>query len=288
MAAAQRIRVTVESGVGRPAVAADRTRLTQILMNFGSNAIKYNRPAGTVTFTVSSPRSEAVRLTVRDTGMGIPVDKQDKLFQPFQRAGQEAGPIEGTGIGLVVSKRLAQMMGGSVGFRSNPGEGSEFWLELPLQESGVRASASNILRNAEVSRNVGPTRRLVLSIEDNPANITFMHELITTFDDVDLLTAFSAETGVEIARARRPDVIIMDINLPGMSGLDALLALRGAPETRGIPVIALTAAATERDVRRGLAAGFDGYLTKPVKVEQFLSVLRALLDAADQDANAAL
>ncbi len=123
-----------------PMVLADRTRFAQILMNFGSNAIKYNRPSGTVTFGVSLPSNGLVRVTVRDTGIGIPADKQDKLFQPFQRAGQETGPIEGTGIGLVITKRLAQLMHGDVGFRSVAGEGSEFWVDVPIHEAGGRAS----------------------------------------------------------------------------------------------------------------------------------------------------
>jgi PAS domain S-box-containing protein len=123
-----------------PLVSADRTRFSQILMNFGSNAIKYNRPSGSVTFTVSTPRADTARVTVSDTGMGIPAEKQPKLFQPFQRAGQETGPIEGTGIGLVIAKRLAELMHGAVGFRSVPGEGSQFWVEVPVHQSQARSS----------------------------------------------------------------------------------------------------------------------------------------------------
>ncbi len=278
IAAAQGIRVEVDAlSAERPTVSADRTRLAQILMNFGSNAIKYNRPSGTVTFVVSAPRPEVVRLTVQDTGMGIPVEKQDKLFQPFQRAGQETGPIEGTGIGLVVSKRLAELMHGDVGFRSTPGAGSEFWVDMPVHESGLRPSPLKGPRASAPARVSGERRRLVLYVEDNPANVLFMADLISTLDGIDLLTAPTAEKGVELAHARKPEVIIMDINLPGMSGLDALRALRAATETKDIPVIALTAAASPRDVERGMQAGFYRYLTKPVKVDEFLSAFEALL-----------
>ena len=258
-------------------VAADRTRFVQILMNFGSNAIKYNRPGGKVTFIVSAPGPDRVRVTIRDSGMGIPADKQDKLFQPFQRAGQETGPIEGTGIGLVITKRLALLMQGSVGFHSVSGEGSEFWVDLPVHESGARSSGEIAIRTVSPRRLVGDGRQLILYIEDNPANVAFMRDLFSTFEHIDLITATTAESGLELARERTPDVIIMDINLPGMSGLDALRVLRARPETKEIPVIALTAAASARDVKRGTQAGFDEYLTKPVQVDALVTALQTLL-----------
>jgi PAS domain S-box-containing protein len=265
-----------------PMVAADRTRFAQILMNFGSNAIKYNRPAGRVAFSVE-PIDRMVRVSVRDWGMGIPAERQDKLFQPFQRAGQETGPIEGTGIGLVISKRLAELMGGRVGFHSVIAEGSLFWLDLPAEapadvaptpvRAAPRAAARGPLATSE--------RRMVLYVEDNPANASFMRDLLGTLDEFDLLTVPTAELGVEVARERQPDIVIMDINLPGMSGLEALRMLRGFPETKEIPVIALSAAASERDKQRGVQAGFFRYLTKPVKVDELLDALEALRPAPD-------
>ena len=290
----EEVRVTLESMAVRhgvrlelgavpanlPMVAADRTRFLQILMNFGSNAIKYNRPAGEVTFTISVPEGRYVRVTVRDTGLGIPADKQDKLFQPFQRAGQENGPIEGTGIGLVITKRLAQLMNGDVGFRSVADMGSEFWADLPVHESLAQSITLAPVREERPERLAGRDgRSLVLYVEDSPANVAFMRDLIGSFENVDLLTALTAEAGIELARGRRPHVIVMDINLPGLSGLDALRTLRGDRLTKGIPIIALTAAATERDKKVGRGAGFDHYLTKPLKVDEFLSALEGLLAA---------
>ncbi|AKV00518.1 PAS family protein [Labilithrix luteola] len=260
-----------------PMISADRTRFVQILMNFGSNAIKYNRPSGQVSFTVSLPAVDRLRVSVKDTGMGIPSDKQDKLFQPFQRAGQETGPIEGTGIGLVITKRLAGLMNGDVGFESTAGQGSTFWVDIPVHTSSAGSVAPTALRQGSDGRFAAEGNRRVLYVEDNPANVVFMKDLLGSFENIELLTAPTAEVGIELARKHLPDVVIMDINLPGMSGVEALRVLRATASTSRIPVIALTAAASERDKARGTQAGFYRYLTKPVRVDELLTALEALL-----------
>jgi PAS domain S-box-containing protein len=278
MAAAQGLALEVTTAsLEVPMVAVDRTRFKQILMNLGSNAIKYNRPSGKVTFIVSRPSANRVRVTVRDTGMGIPSNKQDKLFQPFQRAGQETGPIEGTGIGLVITRRLAELMGGDVGFRSVPSEGSDFWVDIPVDVANGASSAPPPINDAVSPRFAEAGHKLVLYVEDNPANIVFMQDLLSSFDSLELVTAANAESGLEVARARHPDVILMDINLPGMSGTDALRELKADALTKDIPVIALTAAASERDRQRGEKVGFYRYITKPLKVDQLLTILEDLL-----------
>lgn len=174
-------------------------------------------------------------MTVRDTGHGIPSNKQPLLFQPFQRAWQGMGPVEGTGIGLVIAKRLAELMLGDVGCRSVAGEGSEFWVDFPAQASGAKVTRSPI-PDALATRAGRDERRLVLYVEDNPTNVAFMRDLVSDLGDFDLLTAPTAEMGIELARSRHPAIVILDINLPGMSGLDALRVLREAEETEEIIV----------------------------------------------------
>ena len=260
-----------------PMVSADRTRLVQIVMNLGANAVKYNRAFGTVRFEVSAPDAAHVRISVQDTGVGIPLDKQAAIFQPFQRAGQETGPIEGTGIGLVITKRLAALMHGDVNFESTPGVGSRFWVTLPVHLDSAPCSRALVPGLGDVGRLVRDGHRLVLYVEDNPANALFMQDLLGSFESIDLLVAPNAEAGVDIATRRRPAVVIMDINLPGMSGLDALRALKADEATRDIPVIALTAAASDRDREAGVRAGFYRYLTKPVQVDELIRALEALI-----------
>ncbi|MGE5184399.1 MAG: PAS domain S-box protein [Acidobacteriota bacterium] len=261
-----------------PRVLADRTRLAQILMNFGSNAIKYGKVGGHVWFTIAA-RDGHVRIVVKDDGIGIPEDKHDKVFEPFQRAGQETGPIEGTGIGLTITRRLAEMMRGRVGFSSEVGKGSEFWLDIPQQ---ARASAElPAQRSAPIASPLatGSTRHKVVYVEDNPSNIAFMQDLMEELPSVELITAPTAEIGLEVIRAHKPDVVIMDINLPGMSGFEAVQKLREWPETKSIPVIGLSAAALLKDTKRAKEAGFHRYLTKPVKVDELTRVLEELLEA---------
>lgn len=278
MAARAGIAIEIDEWTGEPQVLADRTRLAQILMNYGSNAIKYGKSGGRVTFAVSVADLARVRIAVSDDGIGIPIDKQAKLFEPFQRAGQEAGPIEGTGIGLAIAKRLAEMMRSRIGFTSEVGRGSEFWVEIPVHRTTAAAMPTEVPKS-ESSLASGPARHRIVYVEDNPSNIAFMRELIGELASVELLTAPTAEIGLELVRAHRPGAVILDINLPGMSGLDALRLLREWPETREIPVIGLSAAALRSDAKRAHDAGFYRYLTKPVKVDDLTQVLEEIFSA---------
>ena len=266
-----------------PPVIADRTRFAQILINYGSNSIKYGKAGGRATLAASRLADGFVRVGVTDDGIGIPLDKQDKIFQPFQRAGQETGPIQGTGIGLAITKRLAELMHGRVGFRSTPGAGSDFWIDLPphqIDQKTKDPSESGSLPAASLLAEAEGARFVAVYIEDNPSNIAFMKEVMEEFERVELLTVPNAEVGIELVRARRPHVVIMDINLPGMSGYEATRKLREWPETKDIPVIALTAAAMMGDRKRFEDAGFYRYLTKPVRLAELLGALEAVLESS--------
>jgi PAS domain S-box-containing protein len=278
MAARTQCTIVIAPADDLPEVMADRTRFKQVLMNFGSNAIKYGRKQGTVTFRPQCGE-DFVRVTVHDDGMGIPVDKQDKIFSPFQRAGQEAGPIEGTGIGLTISKRLAELMRGTVGFRSVENQGSEFWIDLPVHHALADAAALAPRTEAgglsAIAGTEGPRHRVVY-IEDNPSNIAFMQDLLSDYR-IDLDLAPTAEIGLELVRTLRPAVVIMDVNLPGMSGIAAAKLLREWEETRHIPVIGLSAAAMIDDTARVRSAGFYRYLTKPVQLDELTQTLEEIL-----------
>jgi CheY-like chemotaxis protein/HPt (histidine-containing phosphotransfer) domain-containing protein len=257
--------------------------LKQILINLLSNAIKYNAARGTVVvdYTVSDP--DRVRISIKDTGVGLPPEKLALLFQPFNRLGREAGGEEGTGIGLVVTKRLVELMGGAIGVDSTVGTGSVFWIELAsavapqfVDEGGEAV--------AEPPQHVPPgaRRRTLLCVEDNPANLKLVEELIARRPELRLVTAVNGTLGIERARADRPEMILMDVNLPDISGIEAMKFLREDPRTAHIPIVALSANAMPRDIEKGLEAGFFRYLTKPIKVKEFMDTLRMALEFADQ------
>src|SRR5579863_10910 len=262
-------------------VNADRTRVKQVLINLLFNAIKYNRPGGAVTVECSLRPPDAIRLSVRDTGAGMTPGQVAQLFQPFNRLGKEASAEEGTGIGLVVTKRLVELMGGAIGVDSVVGVGSVFWIELNMTVAPQLA-----MPEAEAAAPVpakappGAPLRTLLYVEDNPANLELVEQLITRRPDLRLLSAADGSLGIEYARAYQPEVILMDINLPGISGIAAMKILRADPSTAHIPIIALSANAVPRDIERALEAGFFNYLTKPIKVDRFMETLDVALKFA--------
>jgi PAS domain S-box-containing protein len=265
-------------------VKADRTRVKQVFINLLSNAIKYNKPGGTVAVVYDASIPGRIRICVEDTGEGLAQDKLDQLFQPFNRLGQEHKGQEGTGIGLVTTKRLVEMMGGVIGVASTVGKGSVFWVELNLTaERQHVASAMVSLTAAQMHGQADTQLRTLLYVEDNPANLMLIEDLISRRSDIRLLSARDGNRGIEIALASVPDVILMDINLPGISGIKALRMLCDNPITAHIPVIALSANAMPRDIEKGLEAGFYRYLTKPINVVEFMNTLdMALKFAATQ------
>lgn len=264
-------------------VDADRTRLKQVFINLLSNAIKYNGANGTVIVDCEMRTPDRVRVSVKDTGAGLPPHMLMQLFQPFNRLGRERSNEEGTGIGLVMSKRLVELMGGSIGVESTVGLGSVFWFELNL------AAAPKLLIDPDEPAEIAASRvqpgaplRTLLYIEDNPANLMLVEQLVARRPDMRLLGARDGNLGIQMARASRPDVILMDINLPGISGIEALKILREDPVTAHIPVIALSANAMPRDIQKGVLAGFFLYLTKPIKVTEFMHTLDLALEFAQQ------
>jgi len=265
-------------------VSADRLRVKQVLINLLFNAIKYNRPHGTVQVEItpatpiSSTANDAIRISVRDTGEGIPPELLDQLFQPFNRLGQEGGAEEGTGIGLVVTKRLVELMGGRIGANSTLGVGSEFWVELALAGATPLTFVDPGETQAVTTLASGDAPlRTLLYVEDNPANLELVEQLVARRPDLHLLSAADGNLGIEFARAYLPELILMDLNLPGLGGVEAMKILRADPATAHIPIIALSANAVPRDIEKALAAGFFNYLTKPIKVGEFMAALDAAL-----------
>jgi PAS domain S-box-containing protein len=259
-------------------VNADRTRVKQVLINLLSNAIKYNRERGTVEVECAVTSSERIRISVKDTGAGLPPEKMAQLFQPFNRLGREHSAEEGTGIGLVMSKRVVEQMKGVIGVDSTVGVGSVFWFELFLTPAPTpAASAESAIAPAARVPTGGPLRTL-LYVEDNPANLALVEQLIARRSDMRLLTAVNGTLGIEVARISRPDVILMDINLPGINGIEAMTILREDPATAHIPIVALSANAMPRDIKKGLEAGFFYYLTKPIKVNEFMDAIDVALE----------
>lgn len=266
-------------------ITADRTRLKQVFINLLFNAIKYNQPHGTVTVDTARVAGGAVRVSVTDTGVGLGAEQLSQLFQPFNRLGREGGAEEGTGMGLVVTKRLVGLMGGEVGVASALGEGSVFWVEFAATGAPQFAAAAPDHSTAVAEVPDGAMLRTVLYVEDNPANLELVGQLIARRSDLRMLSAADARLGIQYARALQPDVILMDINLPGMSGIDAMKMLRGDKVTAHIPIIALSSNAMPRDIQGAMAAGFFNYITKPIMVSQFMEALEVAL-AASRDAAA--
>jgi len=276
------------TGHDLPLLWTDSTRLTQVLLNLLSNAVKYNRMGGTVTVKSEEMPGPMLRISVIDTGNGIPAAKQGDLFKPFERLGREAGTVEGTGIGLTITRQIIDLLGGQVEYESIEGEGSTFWIDVPIsgkhgeyQKESTAGTSVNL--GAKRKKADGPGRT-ILYIEDNADNTLLMEAVIGRFADARLLSAPSAELGIALAVKERPDLILLDINLPGMNGFEALKQLQDTMETKDIVVIAITAAAMPAEVEAGMQAGFRDYVTKPLDIPKFVQIIRKHLESLKSSA----
>ncbi|MEY2547639.1 MAG: hypothetical protein QOD64_221 [Verrucomicrobiota bacterium] len=260
-------------------VLADRQRLKQVLLNLLSNAVKYTAVSGSVTVAFSDSTKGLTRISVRDNGAGIAVDKLARLFTPFDRLGAEQSTVEGTGLGLALCQRLVQAMHGSIGVNSNLGTGSTFWLELPKAESPLQGLAAQMNSTASERATEEESRR-ILYIEDNFSNVTLVEQMLAERPALELMTAMQGRVGLELARQHSPDLILLDLHLPDMPGWQVLAQLKADHLTRTIPVVVISADATVPQVKRLLSAGARAYLTKPLDIGEFFRVLDEALTPA--------
>jgi PAS domain S-box-containing protein len=275
-------------GFGDAHVLADRQRFRQVLLNLLSNAVKYNADGGQVVLDfVPSPNAEGgrMRLRVADTGPGIAADKQARLFTPFDRLGAEYGKVAGTGLGLALCKRLVETMGGAIGLeeKSDPvlGRGAVFWVELPFAANPLPLGGVDLLDVDDGSPGWGrlelDSGKTLLYIEDNLSNLTLVEHLLTRFPEVRLLSAMQGSLGLDLARKHLPDLILLDVHLPDLPGWEVLARLQAEEATRDIPVVVISADATQRQIDRLTQAGARKYLTKPLDVQRFFQTVREFL-----------
>lgn len=263
-------------------VMVDPVRLRQVFLNLIGNAVKYNCDEGKVVVTCSLLGDNYFRVSIEDTGRGIPKAKQGEMFQPFNRLGAERGNIEGSGVGLVITKQLLGHMGGRIGFTSEEGIGSHFWVDLPIaHDMALMAPCEpneqvESIKEERFELNVTQAKS-ILYIEDNESNQRVLSRLMSRHPLMTLGLADDALRGLYLARTNRPDLILMDINLPGMDGYEALEVLKSDPRTEGIPVVALSANAMAKDIEKGRSAGFSFYLTKPLDLQRLIEAINTLL-----------
>jgi CheY-like chemotaxis protein len=260
-------------------VRADHTRLKQVVLNLVSNGIKYNRKNGSVAIEARRV-DDWCEIAIVDTGVGLTTEQIDRIFEPFSRVSAHRDEIEGTGIGLTITRKLVALMGGAIGVESQPGAGSRFWVRIPLfQGLPGRASAPASAQSASPGRPAGGHQQTVLYVEDNPANLALVEYVLRQRrPHLRLLSAHTGELGISLAETQHPDLVILDISLPGMDGYQVLEVLRNTTATRDTPIFALSANAMQRDIEKGLQAGFDDYLTKPIDVTRLLGTIDSLLE----------
>jgi CheY-like chemotaxis protein len=281
--------ISIDINITDPALAiiADNQRIKEIILNLLSNAVKYNNAGGRITVECTENTEGRARLSVIDNGPGIPADKIDRLFVAFDRLDAESTEIEGTGIGLTIVKRFVEHMGGTVGVNSTVGEGSQFWLELPVASKNQlndllsTTEPDMIIDSSAVQEDSKPL--VVLCIEDNVANMRLLQRVFASRPEFKMIEAVSGEQGLEVAALELPDIILLDIGLPGMDGFETLANLQSMPECQNTPVIALSANAMKHDVDKGQEAGFFDYLTKPVIIDELVFTINKAVQKSSPD-----
>ena len=261
-------------------VEADSVRLKQITLNLLSNAVKYNKSKGSIDISLTESADNMLTFSVKDTGLGIPKQYQDNLFEPFNRLGSNNASIEGTGIGLLITKRLTEVMHGKIGFQSQENIGSTFWIKLPIStKSAEITSALDNMQKIE-SENQTTATITILHIEDNPVNIKLMENILRKVKEYKVISCETPEKGIEMAKIANPNIVLLDINLPGMSGYDVIKILRKMPFLRETPILAISANAMQKDIDKALNAGFTDYITKPIRVNEIFKTLDKYVDSS--------
>ncbi len=260
-------------------ILADKLRLRQVLLNLITNAIKYNIENGLVRISYEKKGTDKVCIKIEDTGIGISLEQQSRIFQPFERLDWENTEVDGTGIGLAISRRLVNLMEGEIFFQSKQDKGTIFFIELNLVKGDFLLEKEPDFKQEEKEHFASLDHFQILYVEDNPLNLSLVEDILSVHESIHLLSAPQAKLGIELAKTHQPDLILMDINLPELDGIEALKILRSIEKTKHIPVVAISADAMESDIQKAMSAGFEAYITKPLEIANFLEIINGFVNS---------